>query len=216
MSSEFSFFHNCPEPMRSEMQANARRAHLTAGSYFYCEDGTCESVAWVVSGRMRVFKRGATGREITLYSVREGETCLVNMLCAVLDRKSPASAQAETDVEAMLVPANVFRKWVRSDTGLLDYVLEVMSQRVIDLMTLVEEIAFRRMDERLSSLLHERFAHVESMNKKISATHEEIAADLGTAREVVSRLLKELERRGAIELGRGKIALLDPTALFPS
>ncbi len=213
-TSEFTFFPNSPESLHSEMRAVARRVHLNAGAFFYRENGPCECVGWIISGRMRVFKRSSIGREITLYPVREGETCLVNMLCAVLDRTSPASAQAETDVEAMLVPASEFRKWVRNSTGLLEFVLESMSQRVVDLMTLVEEVAFRRMDERLGSLLHERFEHAGSGQKEISATHEEIAADLGTAREVVSRLLKDLERRGAIGLSRGKIELRDPAALF--
>jgi CRP/FNR family transcriptional regulator len=170
----------------------------------------------VSSGDIRVFAWGESGREISLYHVTDGHTCLVNLLCAYLNSPSPASAQAETRVEAWIVPAERFRQWVRNDPALVDHVFAAMADRVVDLMTLVEEISFRRMDERLSVYLAGQFGKDGNVPRACTATHEQIAAELGTAREVISRLLKDFERRGAVRTGRGRIELMNEAQLARS
>jgi len=112
-------------------------------------------------------------------------------------------------VDAVIVPGGAARELVDTDSTIRSFVLEAMGQRLVDVMTLVEEVAFRRMDDRLARLLLQRFVRF----RVIPATHEDIAAELGTAREVISRLLKEFARQGAIGIARGQIELRDEQVL---
>ena len=160
-------------------------------------------------GSIRVFKIGETGREVTLYHVQDGQLCLVNMLCVMLGRPTMATAQVEVPTEAAIFPGVVVREWIAISGPLRNFIFETMAARVVDVMTLVEEIAFHKVDSRLAALLLQRFATV----RVISTTHEDIAADLGTVREVVSRLLKEFVRRGAIQVARGQLELRDEAIL---
>jgi CRP/FNR family transcriptional regulator, anaerobic regulatory protein len=206
---QFGFYRNASERLRAIYADSAEGVGLPEGAMFYRDGGEMPGVALVGTGSIRVFKTGASGREITLYHVRAGETCLVNMMCVFLRHPAIASAQVETPTQAVILRPQAFRDGVREDDALRAFIFESMAFRMVDVMTLIEEVAFRRVDARLEELLLARFAR----QRTIDTTHEWIAAELGTAREVVSRLLKELERRGAIELGRGHIALRDRTKL---
>lgn len=205
----FSFYREALPNFRSELESAAQPARLDAGALFYLANQGRPPFALVGSGTIRVFKVGPTGREITLYRVQAGETCLINMLCALLDFPPAASAQAETAVEALLVPVERFRRWIDQSDLIRRYVFETMSARLIDLMLLIEEVTFGRMDARLADYLCGRLLSDRSEVKSLTATHETIAAELGTAREVVSRLLKNFQRIGAIDLARGRIELRD-------
>jgi CRP/FNR family transcriptional regulator len=206
---EFSFFEKLTAEEQRELVHVARPASLSAGAPFYAEGDELPYFALVLSGRLRVYKTSESGREMTLYHVEKGEPCLINMLCVFLGRPAMVSADAETDVEALLVSGETFRGLVKRSDGMRAFVFESMAERVVSVMTLTEEIVFRKTDERLADYLGRRFRSAE----EIVVTHEEIAADLGTAREVVSRLLKELERAGALTLGRGRIRLRNAAAL---
>jgi CRP/FNR family transcriptional regulator len=209
--SKVAFFADAPPDLQREIAQSASVVRLAAGAYFLREGDTCAHFAVVVSGRMRVFKLGESGHEITLYHVGAGEACPLNVSCILSDRPVPAMARVEEDVEAVVTPASAFRRWVASHESLRSGVFEMFSTRLTEVMSLVEEVAFRRMDQRLAKRLLEFFqAHGNGM---VETTHADIAADLGTAREVVSRLLKEFERLGAIGLARGRIELLDEALL---
>ena len=164
----------------------------------------------VGSGSIRVYRVGESGREITIYHVRAGETCLVNLLSVFLNRETCASAQAEGAVTAVLLPGDVVRAWIRSSGTFRAFAFDAMGHRLIDVMTLVEEIAFRKMDQRLAEYLRQR----ASEDSQIVTTHEEIASELGTAREVVSRLLASFAQQGTIVLGRGRIRVKRPDQLL--
>jgi len=186
---------------------------LDAGQYFYREGEVKQVVGLVGRGDIRVFKIGASGREITLYHVQAGESCVVNMLCTFLDRPAMASAHAEAPTEAVVIPAGIFREWIRSEDFVRKFTFSTMAARLVDVMTLVEEVAFGKMDIRLAELLARRYAQQPGAPGIITSTHEELAAELGTAREVVSRLLKEFERAGIVSVGRGHIELRDEARL---
>jgi CRP/FNR family transcriptional regulator len=194
------------------MSEAAVDVHLPHGAVFYREGEDLQQVALVGTGNIRVFKTTSNGRELTLYHVRDGQPCMVNLLCVVLGRRAMASAVAEEPVDAVLVPANVFRNLLTTNGALQRFVFETMAVRVGDMLTLVEEITVARMDVRLASWLLRQFAarHPEGV---IAATHDEIAVELGTVREVVSRLLKEFERKGAVRLFRGRVTLSDERVL---
>lgn len=119
----------------------------------------------------------------------------------------PASAIAEADSDAVVFPAAIFRKWIDSYESIRQLIFETLAFRMSTVMALVEEIVFNRMDHRLAQYLQQKFANGGRPLNTIHITHDQIASELGSAREVISRLLKELERLGALELTRGRISL---------
>lgn len=199
----FAFYRDSPRVVREGMDAAMQYHVLPAGAFFYREWDACPHFAVVVSGDIRVYKTGGLGREVTLYHVQDSEPCLVNLLCVMLGKPAMATAQAEVETSAVLFPAHLLDAWMAASEALRRFVFEAIAGRVVNVMTLVEEITFQRMDARLAALLAKRFANEESFD----ATHEEIAAELGTAREVVSRLLRDFSRRGAIRVTRGHVEL---------
>jgi CRP/FNR family transcriptional regulator len=211
---QFDFFARLSAAERAHAVATARLARLPNRARFYHQGQRMDQFGLVGAGSIRVYRVGESGREVTLYHVRAGETCLVNMLSVLLNRDTCASAQAEGAVTAALLPGEVARAWIRSSETFRAYAFEAIGGRLIDVMTLVEEITCRKMDQRLAEYL-QRQATVSS---QIITTHEEIAAELGTAREVVSRLLAAFAQQGAIALGRGRILVkhLDRVLQAPS
>jgi CRP/FNR family transcriptional regulator len=201
---QFDFFRALPASEQARGLAEARLVSLPNRAWFYHQGQRLDQFGLVGGGSIRVFRVGESGREITLYHVRAKETCLVNMLSVLLDRETCASAQAEGTVIAVLVPGDVVRAWVRSSDTFRSFAFDAVGQRLIDVMTLVEEVAFRRMDQRLAEYLRLRVAN----DGIVMATHEDIASELGTAREVVSRLLASFAHQGAIVLSRGRIQIL--------
>jgi CRP/FNR family transcriptional regulator len=210
--SRIPFLVEAPAELRKAFSDTAAVVHLEAGEYFLREGDTCAHFAVLVSGKMRVFKLGESGQEITLYHVGPGEACPLNVSCILSDRPVPAMARVEEHVEAVVLPAATFRELIADHEPLRRFVFQMFSSRLTEVMSLVEEVAFRRMDQRLARRLAELLLD-ERSGGSVETTHADIAADLGTAREVVSRLLKEFERLGAINLARGRIVLRDRSVL---
>lgn len=200
----FPSFRSAQDGMLAELISVGRRQSVPAGTQIYHEGDACNGIAFVLSGDIRVYKIGQTGREITLYEIGPGETCILNASCILAGQSYPAHATAVEDTELMLVPAAEFRRMVSGHEMMREFVFSLLSRRLSGVMELVEEVAFGRMDERLSDYLIER-----SADGKLETTHQRIANDLGTSREVVSRLLKDLERAGRVRLSRNEIVLLN-------
>ncbi|MFQ5587592.1 MAG: Crp/Fnr family transcriptional regulator [Nitrospiria bacterium] len=196
----------------------AREAFLAHGvvkrfpsGQFVCWEGdVCAQLAVVLSGTVRVYKVGESGREITLYRIEENGSCVLTASCILSHIRFPALAVVEQDVRAALIPASVLRDWIQKYDVWRVYVFELMSKRLADVIATVEEIAFRRVDVRIAEFLAARAGDREC----VTVTHQEIASELGTAREVVSRILKDFERAGLISLSRGAIIVLDKAALL--
>ena len=205
----FDFYRRAAPASRAKLAAATKAVSLRKGATFYREGDVCRHVGLVGHGDIRVFKGAAAGREITLYHVRDGEPCLFNMLSVFLGHPASAAAVVDADTEAILVPADVFRMWLSIHESVRTFVFEAMSVRLSDVMTLLVEVSIRRMDARLASLL----LKLADASQTIHLTHDELAAELGTAREVVSRVLKEFERSGALQLGRGHVRIVNPVML---
>jgi CRP/FNR family transcriptional regulator len=199
----FPSFRNSSGELLKELLAIARHQDVPAGKQIYSEGDSCPVIAFVISGEIRVYKAGQTGREITLYEIGPGETCILNASCILSGTSYPANAVAISDVTMLLIPSSDFRRLVDRHEEMRDFVFTLLSLRLAGVMELVEEVAFGRMDERLIDYLIEK-----SENGKLETTHQKIANDLGTSREVVSRLLKDLERKQAVRLSRNSIALM--------
>jgi CRP/FNR family transcriptional regulator len=171
----------------------------------YTEGDACSAIAFLLSGEIRVYKSAEGGREITLYEIGRGETCILNAACILSHTTYPANAVSTKEGSMLLVPADHFRGLMDTTMEIRHFVFEIMSRRLTTVMALVEEVAFGRMDIRLKEYLSEKAEH-----GVLKSTHQKIADDLGTSREVVSRLLKDLERKGLVALLRNEITLLMP------
>jgi CRP/FNR family transcriptional regulator len=182
---------------------------LPAGSVVFAPGAACRAYLLVLSGSVRVQMVSQSGREIVLYRVAEGEACLLTTAYLLAGRPYAAEGVAETEIEAVAIPAERFDRLIAASAPFRRFVFAAYGSRLTDMMMLVEEVAFRRLDIRLAGLL---LARADGAGQ-IGATHQALAAELGSAREVVSRQLKEFERAGMVTLGRGRIALSDPHRL---
>jgi CRP/FNR family transcriptional regulator len=190
-------------------QQSAFLARIPAGKDVFNEGDAVEAIALLLSGVVRVYKIGETGREITLYRFGLGQSCILTAN-AILSRQAfPAIATVEQDAEAVMIPASTFREWVKRYDLWRDFVYDLLSQRLVSMMAIVDEVAFRRMDSRVANLLLSRCQG----NNPILITHQEIAAELGSSREVISRILEDFAAQGAILPARGMIEILN-TALL--
>lgn len=190
---------------------HATRRVLPRGAVVYEQGFPCELVPFIVAGVVRVFKLGENGREVTLFRVYPGQTCILSTSCGVSGASYPAIAEAEADVEMWTVPVRLFRQWMQAYPALQAFVSGMLSDRLADMMLVVEEVAFRRVDLRLAEWLLR--ASEPPASPVLEATHAHIAVELGSAREVISRILKDFERHGYVRLGRGRVEVADREAL---
>jgi CRP/FNR family transcriptional regulator len=200
-------FAGTPAARLADVARVAREVHFDAGDRIRSEGEPCDRVAFVVDGEVRVTKAGRSGREIELYRIAAGEPCVLEISSAMGRSPYPARAVASGPGRAVVVPASTLLDLLATDPGVQRGVFGVLSRRLASVMELVEEVAFRRMDERLEALLRREAA---AGGGSVHLTHEAVADRLGTAREVVSRLLAQMAHRGEVELHRGEIRLLAP------
>lgn len=188
-----------------EFQSVAFFARIPAGKDVFVEGDQAEAIALLISGIVRVYKIGETGREITLYRFGNGESCILTANAILSQKSFPAIATVEKDAEAVMIPADAFRDWVKRHDLWREFVFDLLSDRLSMVMAVVDEVAFQRMDRRVASLLLTK----SRSHYPIQITHQEIAAELGSSREVISRILEDFSQRGIIESGRGTIEILD-------
>jgi CRP/FNR family transcriptional regulator len=198
----FPIFSKAADKLISELLSVSLFKKFPKNLRVYTEGDACNGIAFLLSGEIRVFKSGEAGREITLYEIGKGETCILNASCILSSLTYPANAVSTEPGDMLLILSHDFRRLIATYEDMRNFVFNILSQRLAEVMALVEEIAFGRMDRRLLDYLVEKSDHNQLM-----ATHQKIADDLGTSREVVSRLLKDYERKGRISLSRNLIEL---------
>ena len=199
------FLSNADQGFVKEFQRSAFLAHIPAGHDVFLEGDRVEAIALLISGGVRVYKIGETGREITLYRFGNGSSCILTANAILSQNTFPAIATVEQDAEAVMIPAEVFRSWVKKYDLWRDFVFDLLSQRLSTVMAIVDEVVFQRMDRRVATLLIKRGQDANP----IRITHQEIASELGSSREVVSRLLEDFMSEGSIQSVRGVIEILD-------
>jgi CRP/FNR family transcriptional regulator len=176
-----------------------------AGSIILNEHGHIRSIPIVIKGSMKVMRSEEDGREILLYYIKAGESCIMSFLGGMHNETSKVKAEVEEDAEILFLPVVKASLFIKEYPQWLDYIFRLYHKRFEELLEIVNAIAFKKVDERLLDLLHKK-AELAS-GKTIAITHEQLANELGTARVVVSRLLKQLEYLGTVKLGRNKIIL---------
>ncbi len=185
---------------------NAAVRSVPAGTVMFDEQNPCQAFPMLLDGVIRVSKVAANGRELQLYRVVPGEACILSTSCMLGTTAYTARGVAETPVTLLALTAPVFNRLLSEFEPFRRYVFSLFSERIIDLMQLVEAIAFHRLDQRLASLLLGK-------GKVIHVTHQALADELGSVREIVSRLLKSFAEQGLVSLGREQIEIVDPARL---
>lgn len=182
---------------------------VPAGTVIFGPGKAPDNLLLLLEGTVRVQQLSDQGREIVLYRVHAGESCVLTTACLMAYEDYSAEGVAETAVQAAAIPKAVFDDIIAQSPAFREFVFSAYSRRITELFHVIEEIAFQRMDIRMA----EKLLELQGEGSKIKTTHQQMAAELGTAREVVSRQLSEFQRRGWITLSRGEIELRDPAAL---
>ncbi len=193
------------EPLRARIDRDLAVLTVPSGSVVFDERQTCQGFPFVLGGSIRVVKESTTGRELPLYRVGPGETCIISSSCLLGHADYNARGVAESDTTLALMPRPLFDA-LMADAGFRDFVFHLFAERIADLMQLVEEVAFRKLDQRLAALLLGR-------GRLIRTTHQQLADELGSVREMVSRLLKGFAEQGWVRLGREQVEVLAPAEL---
>ena len=209
ISLSLSILQNADPQLVRDFQQSAYMAKIPAGHDVFLEGDRVEAIALLISGVVRVYKIGETGREITLYRFGNGQSCILTANAILSQEIFPAVATIEEDAEAVMIPAETFRAWVGKYDLWREFVFDLLSQRLSKVMSIIDEVVFRRMDARLASLLLTR----SQVQNPLRITHQDIASELGSSREVISRLVEDLSARGFLRVGRGEIEILDADAL---
>ncbi|MDT8325141.1 MAG: Crp/Fnr family transcriptional regulator [Bacteroidota bacterium] len=210
MQPDIPLLADASDHIRRTFEKNAILQQIPAGTELSREGDACHHFPIVKSGMVRVYKLSRQGQEVTLYRIREGESCILTLTCLMKTAMFPAHAEVEEDSEIWLVPADIFRRWTVEEDFWRDYVIGYLSRTLNNVIGLVEDMLFRRLELRIIDAMLEQ---TTESNPVLAVTHQEIANEVGSAREVVSRHLKELEREGLLSLARGQVRLLDRGAL---
>ena len=192
------------DSLRKDVLEGLQAMRFPPGQVLFSAGEHCRGLPLVLDGSIKVQMTGASGHSIVLYRMGADDICTLSIGCLMTGRGYRAEAIVEEEAEAAIIPRGLFDRLMDQSAEFRLGIMESYGRRLDDLMLLVEEVAFHRMDERLEEWLQVRAAAGQSV---LNITHQELAVELGTAREVVSRLLKELERRGQVRLARGRVEL---------
>lgn len=203
-------FQNYPElaqldPAGQEIIDRAHSVTFPAGTVLFRQGDQCKHFILVTSGRVKVLGRNPSGREIVLYRIENHGTCVLTTSCLMGHQPYPAEGITETNVNAYLIPQSDFEKALNSSPTLRSFVFSQYANPLTDVIQLVQSIAFESIEQRLVEFL---LTHTDA-SMQITLSHQKIADELGTAREVVSRQLKKLEQQQLIRLERGCIHICD-------
>lgn len=198
-------FKTSPELVQKLVE-NSISKQYASGSVILNEDSHIRSIPIVIKGSLKVIRTEDDGREILLYYIKAGESCIMSFLGGMHNETSKVKAEVEEDAEILFLPMEKVSLFIKEYPQWLDYIFRLYHKRFEELLEIVNAIAFKKVDERLLDLLNKKAAL--NGNRTLTITHEQLANDLGTARVVVSRLLKQLEDNNYLQLGRNKITLV--------
>jgi CRP/FNR family transcriptional regulator len=210
LTDAFPFLTTLPGRGQESFSAHAVRKSLDDGQILVGAGNDCAYLPFVMSGSLRIYKISESGKELTLYRIARGESCILTTTCILNGNSFPAIAQAEGPTDVVLIPSRLFVGYVEEYPQWRRFVFGLYSKRLEMVLTLVEEVAFRHVDSRIAAFLLKNASVGENT---VERTHQQIASEVGTSREVVSRILKDFETAGIVATLRAKIKILDPGGL---
>ncbi|MBL9049801.1 MAG: Crp/Fnr family transcriptional regulator [Tabrizicola sp.] len=204
----FAELKSLPADIGQALETRSRVVSLPAGTRVFEPGQRPGNMLLLLSGTVRVQQTSESGREVFLYRVGAGESCILTTACMLADEDYNAEGIAETDIEAVAIPRPVFDDLAGRSAEFRSFVFRSYSHRIAELFGLIEDIVFQRVDVRLA----ERLLGMVT-DGTVFATHQALAVELGTAREVISRILGDFQRRGWVETARGEIRIINREGL---
>jgi CRP/FNR family transcriptional regulator len=191
--------------LNDQVKQSGQIKSFAADTVIINEDSYIKSIPIVLKGSIRVMRTDDDGKEILLYYIRPGESCIMSFLGGIHHETSKVKAIAEEDVEILMIPLEKASEWIKEYPEWTDFIFKLYHKRFEELLGVVNAVAFQKLDTRLLQLLEQK-ATLHG-NKEIAITHQQLADEMGTSREAVSRILKQMENANLIKLGRNKILL---------
>ncbi len=203
----FPIWDKLTPAQQQRLQDAATLRQVAKGTVLHNGSADCVGLLVVQSGRLRAFMRSEEGKEVTLYRLFEGDICLFSASCMMASLQFDVVIEAETDAALWVIPAGLYQEIMQQSAAAANYTNELMATRLSEIMWRMDQILFKRFDSRLADFLLEE-SQVEQSDT-LAITHEKIAAHMGSAREVVTRMLKYFQSEGLVRLSRGTVQLLD-------
>ena len=191
--------------LEEEVYSNSLRKLFPAETVLVQPNTYIRSIPVVVSGSLRVMRRDDDGREILLYYIKPGESCIMSFLAGIHEDTSKVRAIVEEDAEVLMVPVAKASEWIKIYPEWADFIFKLYHKRFEELLSVIDAVTFQNLDGRIAELLKKKAGIYQS--NEITITHQQLAEELGTTREVISRLLKQMEKRQMVTLSRNKILL---------
>jgi len=203
MATNENLFHTL---LNKEVYRTGQIKSFPAGTVILNINAYIKSIPIVLSGSIKVMQTDEEGQEILLYYIKPGESCIMSFLAGIHNDTSKIKAIVEEDVELLLIPVDKASEWIKEFPEWTDFIFTLYQKRFEELLEVVNAVAFQKLDARLLQLLNQKSSLFQS--KEIAVTHQQLADELGTTREAVSRVLKQMENSKLISLSRNKISLL--------
>lgn len=198
--------HQMPATLQHQVCQTAVPLHLPANHLLFQEGDACLNFVMPLSGSVRVVKPDVSGREIMLYRIRPGDSCILTVTCLLGNQGYAARGIVDRPVTAVVLPKPLFIDLITHSEPFRLQVFQFFGQRLAQLLQIIEEVTFQKLDQRLAALLLRR-------GPLLHTTHQQLADELGSVREVINRLLQEFKARGAVEIERGKITITNQAVL---
>lgn len=210
-ASFFSFWKDLTKSQRTFLEQNLRTEVFSSGKLIHRSDGECRGVMAVLSGSLRVYCVSDEGREVTLYRVEKGDVCILSASCLMDSIVFDVLIEAVEETTVSLIPSAALHK-VELENPLVElYIYKNATEKFSEVLWTIQQVLFMKIDQRIALALHDE--RLRQKSNVLSVTHEDLAKQIGSVREVVSKTLKYMEEEGLVRLGRGKIEILDTEKL---
>ena len=213
LKKDYPFLKKLDEEALNQIQKHLNGRQFKAGEMLINGSQACWGFSFILSGKLRVYRLNEEGREVTLYRLEKGDSCFMTVICALAKSQTYAYVKVEEDCELAIIPMPSFDKYLMNHPTYLQFLFQNLYGKFTSVVTTLEQISFSSVEERVLGYLKQN-SHKQSGRVTFYKTHEQIAFDIGTSREVVSRTLKAMERKGLIQLERGKIVVLEMESIL--
>ncbi len=206
LKKEYTFLNTLSQEAQEVISQSLNKRHYETGYKLINGEQACWGFSFILKGTVRVYRINEEGREVTLYRLRSGDSCFMTILCTLAHSDTYAFAEVEEEATLAIIPIAIFEKYLLEDVGYLKYSFKNLYGKFDAVVNTLEKVTFDSIEKRILDYLKE---HTQGNQKGvIYTTHEKLAIDIGSSREVVSRILKNFEKKGIVALERGKIRVL--------